>query len=519
MDEDIYFGKGRDSSSEDFFSNRSTFDSINDKDSPVGAQIDFSYNGITSDQERGSSAYFSDAYSQSEKWGEESSPSGYSVNAPSYEAFKEKRLSEKDMFSSSAFGFADDKEKTKEESAMADRNNPQSRAPQGARVSSSRTPQGARVSAQRTPQGQRSAPAKVQQARPQVTRAQGTRPAPSRTPQGARVTNKKGFSGGGRGKGPSKGAIIAAIVCSVILALIIGVFAWGYNALGGLNYDDSIVANAYVDKKDLASDNDVTNILLLGCDGREDVKSNLSDTMILFSVDRQNKKIKLTSFLRDSYVYIPAKGYNTKLNAAFTYGGPQMVMDTIEYNFGVDIDNYIMVDFTAFKTIVNLLGGITVEGVTAAEAKYMKEVVKIKSQDIVEGTNEMSGNTALWYCRIRYLDNDFKRTERQRKVISAIVDKALKTNIATLFDIVEKTVPHISTDMSRNKLLSFGMGTFTKLLSYDMLQQQIPAKGTWSDARISGQLVLKMDIEANKAILKSFLYDKEDKSITQEDGE
>lgn len=340
----------------------------------------------------------------------------------------------------------------------------------------------------------------------------------SRAPQGARVSgnavqNKKPVrqvkSAPSKKKDSSgkKKAVIAAV--SVILVLFLAIFCYGYHALGGINYDDGIVPNAYVDESSLASSDSVKNILLLGSDGREEVSGERSDTMILLSIDKANKKIKLTSFLRDSYVYIPSKGYSTKLNAAFSYGGAQLVMDTIEYNFGVGIDNYVMIDFAAFKTLVNGLGGITVEGVTAAEAKYLKEVVKIKTQDIVEGTNEFSGNTALWYCRIRKLDNDFKRTERQRKVISAIISKAVKTNIFKLLGVVADTVPHISADMTRNELLGLGVGSVMKLLTYDIEQQQIPASGTWSDGWASGQQVLKLDMEKNKEILKSFLYDKD----------
>lgn len=123
----------------------------------------------------------------------------------------------------------------------------------------------------------------------------------------------------------------------------------------------------------------------------------------------------------------------------------------------------------------------------------------------------MNGKTALWYCRIRYVDNDFRRTERQRKVIGAIVNKALKTNPVKLLSIVKQVLPNISTDISSSELIGLAAGAALRYIHYDIEQQQIPAEGTWSDARISGQLVLKMDIDKNKEILKSFLYDKESK--------
>ncbi len=343
----------------------------------------------------------------------------------------------------------------------------------------------------------------------------------SRTPQGQRVNNaptqkpvRMSREGSHRNAPPpkppvSKKKIIILSVLGIFTALFVALMGYGISAIQGLNYDKSIVPNAYVDESTLNSSDDVINILFVGSDARGNVEGQRSDTMMLFSIDKQNKKLKLTSFLRDSYVYIPSKKYNTKLNSAFSYGGTQLVMDTLEYNFGVKIDNYIMVDFKAFRQLVDLLGGITVDGVTAAEAKYMREEVKLKK--VKKGTNKMNGKTALWYCRIRYVDNDFRRTERQRKVIGAIVNKALKTNPFKLMSIVKQVLPNISTDISSSELVGLAAGAALRYIHYDIEQQQIPAEDTWSDARISGQLVLKMDIDKNKEILKSFLYDKDSK--------
>ena len=229
----------------------------------------------------------------------------------------------------------------------------------------------------------------------------------------------------------------------------------------------------------------------------------------------KNGQIKLTSFLRDSYVYIPSKGYKTKLNAAFSYGGTQLVMDTIEYNFGVNIDNYVMVSFDAFQQIVDLMGGVTIEGVTAKEAQYMNDVVDIKS--VKEGTNKMNGFTALWYCRIRKLDSDFYRTQRQRKVISAVISQAKKTNPITLANICKKVLPYISTDINKSELTTLAVGAVLSFLRYDMAQQQIPADGTWSAQRINGSDVIAMDIEQNKNILKTFLEEKYVEPVQEEE--
>ena len=238
-----------------------------------------------------------------------------------------------------------------------------------------------------------------------------------------------------------------------------------------------------------------------------------SDTMILFSVDKKNKQIKLTSFLRDSYVCIPSTGNWRKLNAACSAGGAQLVIDTIEYNFKVKIDSYVLVDFEVFTKLIDLMGGLTVKDVTAEEARYLREKVKIVYAK--EGTNKFSGAAALWYCRIRYLDDDFHRTQRQRKVISAIINQAKSMNPLELVKIVEKVLPMITTDIGRNDMLSLGLNAVAKYSRYDIVQHQIPAKGTWSNVSVPGVGdALKMDIDENARLLKQFLASKQTEETT-----
>lgn len=374
--------------------------------------------------------------------------------------------------------------------------------------SAGRTPQGRRVSdngrtttsaPQRTQTPRAPQPSRTPQGQKMQSPSQhGKRPAPpqQRAPQGRRVKKKSG----------GKGKVFIGIF-AVILVFLAGIFAYGYSALGGLSYDDSIGENIYIKDSSLLSSDSVRNILFIGSDAREGLGGQRSDSMILFSIDSANKKIKLTSFMRDSYVYIPGKGYSTKLNAAFNYGGAQLLMDTIEYNFGVDIEDYVMLDYNAFIEFVNLLGGITIEDVTEKEAKYMRE--QVNRPKFKAGTNKnVDGRTAMWYCRIRYVDSDFGRTQRQRKVITSIITKAAKTNLFKLIDIVKQVLPNISTSLDREALLELGIGAFFSYIRYDIVQQQIPAEDTWWSVRLpnSGD-VLKMDLDKNKTILKEFIYE------------
>ncbi len=307
-----------------------------------------------------------------------------------------------------------------------------------------------------------------------------------------------------RKKRTAKGKVIAACLI-VLLFAFCALFAYGYHVLGKVDYDkDYSHENSYVDASSLASDARERNIICIGSDARGDVEGNRSDTMVLVSVDSAHHKLKMTSFLRDSYVYIPAKGYNAKLNAAFAWGGAKMLVDTIEYNFKVKIDDYVIIDFVGFQKLIDLMGGLDVDGVTEAEAKYMRDVVKIVY--CKEGKNHFTGAAALWYCRIRKLDDDFHRTERQRKVMNAIIKQALHRNPFELMRIVEQVLPMIRTSLSRNDLLLVGLSSVFNYIGGKNPQTQIPAEDTWHGQRVNGQDVLKMDLEKNAALLKEFIY-------------
>lgn len=311
-------------------------------------------------------------------------------------------------------------------------------------------------------------------------------------------------------KGILKKIILSVI--SLVLVFVIGLGVVINQLLSSVEYNQSgHKKNIYVDESKLHSDLRVTNILLVGVDRRQDDVSSRSDTLMLLSIDKVNKKIKMTSFLRDSWVDIPGKKY-AKLNAASTWGGMQLVMDTLEYNFNVQIDHYVMVDFKMFQDIVNKLGGVDVE-ITEKEAKYMRDVVHLKNIKAGESVH-LNGGEALWYCRIRYLDTDFKRTERQRKVMTSLINKAKKQSPTKIIQIAREVLPDIETDMTKKEIASLGIGTILKYIRYDMKQASIPKDGTWKNARKNGQAVLEMDISENQKYLYDFIYGKDKEEET-----
>ncbi len=304
----------------------------------------------------------------------------------------------------------------------------------------------------------------------------------------------------------SKKKRITTIILAVILALILIVVGTISGIMGRITYNDK-KENTFVSASELESSALVKNILLLGVDARagENANETRSDTMMLVSIDMKHRSIKLTSFLRDTWVYIPTLGYNQRLNAACSSGGYEGVVDAIEYNFGIDIDGYAVVDFEMFKVLVDSLGGVEVD-VTEAEAKEVTNHPNRYGDVVLEsGKYKLSGEQALAYCRIRKIDTDFVRTERQRTVMSAILNDAKHSGPFTLLNMAYKSAPYIETDLTKGELRSLVMSA-VPCLGNDIKQAKVPFEGTWEYATISGNSVISINVDNNKQKLVDYIY-------------
>jgi LCP family protein required for cell wall assembly len=332
-------------------------------------------------------------------------------------------------------------------------------------------------------------------------------------------------NGSGKKKGGKKKIVFG--ILAVLLVIIIGAavfFVYNYNdILDRLNYQKS-EKNKYVDENELTRGDGITNILLIGSDTRvgEDSGSR-SDTTILLSIDTKSKQLKLASFLRDTYIEIPERG-NNKLNAAFSYGGSQLLMDTLEYNFKIDIDYYVAIDFESFKDVIDKLGGLDIE-ITDNEARYINSHDHMTDVELAAfpepisgGMNHFTGAQALWYCRIRYLDSDFNRTQRQRKTLNAAMQKAKGKSITELLDIAKFGASLVTTDISKQQINKYTQQALT-FLKYDIVGMQIPADGTWSNISTQAGDSLGIDLEENKAKLNDFIYGGVYVEPTEEDAE
>lgn len=265
-----------------------------------------------------------------------------------------------------------------------------------------------------------------------------------------------------------------------------------------------------VQEIELPNNQEVYNILLIGVDRRDKSWYGNSDSMILMSINKQTKQIHMTSFMRDLYADIPGKGVH-KLNAACAYGGGPLLVQTIEENYRISIDNYASVDFTAMIDIVDAIGGIEIEvsdAEVAAANESVEEMCGLEGVSASEhlltssGNQLMDGYQAVAYARIRKVGNsDYERTERQREVLSKIMQKAASLSIGDLNNLANAILPEITHNVDEGTMLSL-LADAPALLSYQITQSRIPYDGMYES---KGEMLVP-DFEATIQQLQTEIY-------------
>jgi LCP family protein required for cell wall assembly len=264
----------------------------------------------------------------------------------------------------------------------------------------------------------------------------------------------------------------------------------------------------------LSAVNEMQNILLLGIDARPGEQTGRSDTMIILSVDTEGNTIRMVSLMRDLYVEIP--GYkNNRLNAAYVFGGADLLMQTIEHNFGIHVDNYVAVNFSMLANLIDQIGGLEL----TVESDYYKDRINavIKCDNAVlgidkndglltqSGTQLMTGKQAQAYARYRYGtgDGDFGRTQRQREVIVKIMDKLRSLTLVELFKLAGDNVSNVYTNLSIEEIIELAPAAL-QLQDVEILQLRLPVDGGFTNKTVSGMSVLMPDRTKTKEALAAF---------------
>lgn len=260
----------------------------------------------------------------------------------------------------------------------------------------------------------------------------------------------------------------------------------------------------------------VENILLIGLDGTNDKLPKRSDTMIILTIDKLNKSLKLTSLARDTLVKIPGRG-EEKLTHAYAYGQEELLMQTINENFDLDLKDYAVVNFKSFIDIVDIIGGVDIE-VKEKEINHLNEVIKAcygvthdEDKDIEyitsSGNHNLNGYQALAYARIRKLDTIYKRDERQRMILTNIAHKLSDVSISKYPQIAKSILRYVKVNIAFNKIIDLAF-TAHELASYDISQLEFPISEYREEGRIgeNGIYVVKWNKNKNIELLHQFIY-------------
>ena len=283
---------------------------------------------------------------------------------------------------------------------------------------------------------------------------------------------------------------------------------WVEDPLEEILFDDQLITDAF-DKQD-----GMRNILLLGVDSRTGSISGRTDTMILLSVDIEGNVIKMTSFLRDTYVSIP--GYkNNRLNAAYVYGGFDRLAATFEENFGIRPDAYVAVNLSGLTRVIDELGGVYVDvnskkidRINAVIYWYNKQVLNLNNlRDgylTKGGRQKLTGKQAEAWARYRYSESDMQRAERQRQLISIIFEEICKMSLSELVSFAMDNIDLVKTNLGISDIISLAPAVLA-MRDAEIRELQIPVSGGYKSQTVSGMSVLVPNRQKNANALAEFL--------------
>ena len=248
----------------------------------------------------------------------------------------------------------------------------------------------------------------------------------------------------------------------------------------------------------------IINILITGEDRRPGEDRQRSDSMILCSFNTEKNTFTMISFLRDTYVAIP--GYwHEKLNAAYQYGGANTLNETLAANFGVHVDGNIMVDFDGFVGVIDLLGGVDIS-LTQAEVDHLNGARP--DWNLQPGMQRLDGEKALAYSRIRRIDADAIRAQRQRTVITSLINRYKSLSVPEMLSLTTRILEEgfVKTNMSSSEIIDYVTQLFPMFTSATINNQQIPKYGTYEEMSVGGLTYCKVpDLVANRDILDAIL--------------
>lgn len=367
------------------------------------------------------------------------------------------------------------------------------------------------------PQNQRGAKEQLSQRRGNGKKQRDIKEQPSRNQGSSKGRNSQRRESSGKQPAGKKKHKVFRRFLTVVLVLLLAVVGLWYVTISHL-YDKVEYTPTEILVDQPMKEEGVTNILLIGNDSRANGEDGRSDAMILVSISNQTKTIYLTSLLRDIYVEIPGHESN-RLNAAYAFGGPELLLETIKQNLDIEVNRYVQVNFQAFANLIDAVGGVELE-LTNDEVQlvnaYLNEYNMLENRPIdtdylptdASGLLHLNGPQALAYSRNRYIGSDFGRTERQRKILEAVFHQLPSSVLTNLDDMIDGILPNLTTNISKSECYTLSLDA-PKLLTYDLVQASIPIAGSYQSATIRKMAVLQVDFEKNKEFIRTQIYGEE----------
>lgn len=253
---------------------------------------------------------------------------------------------------------------------------------------------------------------------------------------------------------------------------------------------------------------------MLGTDERTDEfnENARADAIMVMSLNTKEHTIKLISIERGIGVPVPGRN-DDWITHTFRYGGAALTMQTVRDCFKLDVERYVRVNFNVVSKAIDKIGGVDIE-LTQAEAEHLNSAKKnyyesgSDIQTVRAGTNHLNGDTAMAYARIRKIDSDWKRIERQRTVIQAAINQVKNSDIFTLNALADAILPMVQTNLTKAEITRLMLEVPAFLSEGSKMEQMtIPTYETcWNSVGVDGRKMIGVDFEANAQILREFFY-------------
>lgn len=321
--------------------------------------------------------------------------------------------------------------------------------------------------------------------------------------------------------------IILAIVLIIIIIVAISIFAIS-NTLSNMMKADIDTSDLAVNdelydelteygitKKEFDS---IINIAFFGSDSRDlkNMNSGRADTIMIISINPNKKSVKMISIPRDTYVNVPVYG-KTKINHSYAYGQEQLAIKTINSNFGLNITEYVTINFEGLINVINAVGGVDIN-ISKDELKvlndYLAESYKIMGKEYVPMTEygdvHLNGEQALAHCRDRYVGSDFTRAERQREVLTKVMEKISQKSFGEIMDLVDIFLKQVRTNINVSEYLGLAASAFTNMGDYmsNVISAQVPSTDYGKGDYINGTYYFVADLDTCKKDMYEYIYNK-----------